>query len=386
MKILNHKIIIAFAMAVTLIFTLSLSHADVSATSLYEDCDLDGYDDYTGDPVPWVGFDGTRGDEIPADWDGVSDSYYKNSGGTTETTASPVKETTASSVKETTASSVKETTASSSGSSNSGSSNSGSSSTGNSSSSSTKNNSGTSSSSGSSGSTSNGSSTTSSGSSDAGSGSSDSVAGSGSSDVISSDSGSDTETSTQVSDENETDADTENTKDKDDVKDSDQDTEETQEDEGTISENGTYSLSFTEADGNIIHAGSTILVSGLGFTGYEEDLEIEIHSQVKLLGTVVPSTDGAFELEVEIPKNLEAGTHEIVVLYQGKEIAKKTILVEPKVADTFLAALTVGFSGENSGLIPGLLLLAGLGILGGAALVISKTTGGFSKFRKSKEA
>lgn len=33
-----------------------------------EDCDLDGYDDHTGKPVPWRGFDGTKGDEVPSDW------------------------------------------------------------------------------------------------------------------------------------------------------------------------------------------------------------------------------------------------------------------------------------------------------------------------------
>ena len=35
-----------------------------------EDCDLDGYDDHTGNPVPWIGFDSTKGDSIPAEWDG----------------------------------------------------------------------------------------------------------------------------------------------------------------------------------------------------------------------------------------------------------------------------------------------------------------------------
>ena len=37
---------------------------------VYEDCDLDGYDDATGASMPWIGFDATKGDEIPSDWDG----------------------------------------------------------------------------------------------------------------------------------------------------------------------------------------------------------------------------------------------------------------------------------------------------------------------------
>jgi hypothetical protein len=47
----------------------------------YEDCDGDGYDDATGDPLPWVGFDYTQGDTIPDDWDGEPGSYERPSSG-----------------------------------------------------------------------------------------------------------------------------------------------------------------------------------------------------------------------------------------------------------------------------------------------------------------
>lgn len=40
-----------------------------------EDCDFDGYDDETGAPVPWYGFDETKGDRVPSDWNGVAGSY-----------------------------------------------------------------------------------------------------------------------------------------------------------------------------------------------------------------------------------------------------------------------------------------------------------------------
>jgi hypothetical protein len=43
----------------------------------WEDCDSDCYDDATGVPVPWAGFDWTRGDTVPADWDGIAGSYPK---------------------------------------------------------------------------------------------------------------------------------------------------------------------------------------------------------------------------------------------------------------------------------------------------------------------
>lgn len=45
------------------------------AAAPQEDCDLDGYDDHTGAPLPWAGFDATRGDTIPSGWDGVANSW-----------------------------------------------------------------------------------------------------------------------------------------------------------------------------------------------------------------------------------------------------------------------------------------------------------------------
>jgi hypothetical protein len=51
------------------------AYADEGEPQPLEDCDFDCYDDHTGAPVPWAGFDETRGDVIPADWDGVAGSY-----------------------------------------------------------------------------------------------------------------------------------------------------------------------------------------------------------------------------------------------------------------------------------------------------------------------
>ncbi|MDR2487128.1 MAG: hypothetical protein LBD12_04110 [Clostridiales Family XIII bacterium] len=51
-----------------------------------EDCDANGYDDETGAPVPWPGYDATHGDTIPPGWDGQPhpyEYYFPPSGGGT---------------------------------------------------------------------------------------------------------------------------------------------------------------------------------------------------------------------------------------------------------------------------------------------------------------
>lgn len=63
------KIILSVALAATVVVAQSAYTVNVLAASV-EDCDLDGFDDYTGNPVPWIGFDSTKGQEIPSDWDG----------------------------------------------------------------------------------------------------------------------------------------------------------------------------------------------------------------------------------------------------------------------------------------------------------------------------
>ena len=79
-KILRKLLPITFTLAVATAVTFSTPvFVERAYATPMEDCDLDGYDDHTGKPVPWRGFDGTKGDEVPSDWDGVSDSYvFKN--------------------------------------------------------------------------------------------------------------------------------------------------------------------------------------------------------------------------------------------------------------------------------------------------------------------
>lgn len=123
-------------------------------------------------------------------------------------------------------------------------------------------------------------------------------------------------------------------------------------------------LAITETNGSIVHVGSTVNILGSGFAGNIQNLEIQIQSEAKQLGFVNSSEDGSFEAQLNIPTDLEAGIHNIVVLYNGNEISRQQIQIGPKAADSFLQALTVGFSSENKGLVPGGLILLGLLVVG----------------------
>ena len=162
-------------------------------------------------------------------------------------------------------------------------------------------------------------------------------------------------------------------------------------DEGTSEDAGTSAadlqsamntegaLKITDAAGGIIHAGSPVIISGTGFKSDINKMEIEIQSEPRQLGTVEVSENGSFEAELSIPEDLKAGVHHIVLLYQGKEITRQQIEVGPKAADSFLRAISVGFTKDNKGLIPGLLILSGLFIVGTGALGINVFVGRFRR-------
>lgn len=162
-------------------------------------------------------------------------------------------------------------------------------------------------------------------------------------------------------------------------------------DEGTSADTGTSAddlqsaintegaLKITDAAGGIIHAGSPVIISGSGFKGDINKMEIEIQPGPRQLGAVEASENGSFEAELSIPEDLKAGVHHIVLLYQGKEITRQQIEVGPKAADSFLQAISVGFTKDNKGLIPGLLILSGLFIVGIGALGINVFVGRFRR-------
>lgn len=127
-------------------------------------------------------------------------------------------------------------------------------------------------------------------------------------------------------------------------------------------------IEIIEADGRIIHAGSSLIISGTGFASNINELELEIQSDLIPLGYVETSEDGAFETTFELPRDLKPGVHNIVVRFEGEEITRQEFEVGPKAADSFLQALLVGFTKDNKGLVPGLLILFSLLVAGGGVL------------------
>lgn len=127
-------------------------------------------------------------------------------------------------------------------------------------------------------------------------------------------------------------------------------------------------LEITEAAGSMIHAGSSIIISGFGFAENINDLEIVIQPEAVSLGFVKSSENGSFETQLNVPEDLKTGTYQIAILYQGKEITNQETLIGAKAADSFLQALSVGFTKDNKGLVPGLFILLGLFISGIGAM------------------
>lgn len=361
-------IALTVALSASVVVTQPIFTVDTIAAAI-EDCDLDGYDDHTGNPVPWIGFDSTKGEELPAGWDGYT--TYKSKKAFEEAQKKDTEEETTTKASGSSSSSDSCCDAPSEDTSGSGST-SGSSNSGSSKSSSSKSNS---------------SKNKSSNSSSSKSSSSKSSSSKNSSTDKSSDSSNNGQTGVEAetnATENveETTALDENNKDNKKIKKTKKSkkeaTEETTEvveetepnDVNTVLDTkGT--LEVTEANGSIIHAGSDLVIKGTGFAGNVNNISIEIHSDnPTVLTSVNTADDGSFEAQAYIPEDLPEGTHEIVVLFYGDEITRQTIEVGPKVADTFFKAFTVGFSAGNKGLIPGLLILAGLAIAGIATVFV----------------
>lgn len=346
------KTIVSFALISSLIITEPIYLKTIQAAEI-EDCDLDGYDDHTGNPVPWIGFDSTKGEAIPGDWD--HSTTYKSVKAYQDAHTKKEEPKPAS----------------------------GSSSTNTSSSSGTKNTAKTGNSTGSKTTTSN-------------SGSKNSVKKQSTlatkktspvkRNAVKKESGKEEkEQGTEEKVEETTEETTEKKDSKKKHKKKHKKAAEVKKTKGSELQDDTEAveveeadilvgtINIDEADGSIIHAGSHLIVSGADFEENVEGIEIEIHSKNHIhLGYVNTLEDGSFESQVSIPENLPEGSHEIVLTYQGQVIASKTIQVGAKVADTFLSALTVGFTGDNQGLIPGLLLLAGLFVAGIITLISGK--------------
>jgi hypothetical protein len=68
------RILLAATLALAAVLATGLAVPSVAHAfnGYLEDCDFDGRDDETGVTVPWPGFDETRGDVVPANWDRVN--------------------------------------------------------------------------------------------------------------------------------------------------------------------------------------------------------------------------------------------------------------------------------------------------------------------------
>jgi hypothetical protein len=411
------KVIFSGALVFTLVLTVPGNYHVAYAAPL-EDCDLDGFDDATGVPVPWPGYDETKGDtpdgpagsKNPTTTPGSTNSSSGNTGtsetagntgsgtsvstgstGTDKSDSAKSDDTKTGSSKDTSSSKNNESKSSNT---TTGSTDKASSQTTDKTGSTTKSSTSksetdkTSSTTAGSTSKSNASAgNTTSGSSESGNTSSSTVA---NTDKTTKDNKTETDntSSTAQTDESNTDAensdDTDSTVAEEEASQAEADVPESEQSEVTDKEaaealdtsediivaavNTKGSLDITEASGSILHAGSSVIVSGTGFAGNVQNLEIVIQSEPRQLGFVESLADGSFEAQLDIPEDLSAGTHHIVVLYEGNEITRQEIEIGPKAADSFLQALSVGFTTENQGLVPGLLILLGLIVVGTGVL------------------
>lgn len=317
------RVLLVLVMTVSLAFAFGLT----AFASTLEDCDYDGYDDSDGSIVPWAGFDGTKGDEFPANWDGkntyVNDKgqsvlrsyeyYYPK---TSKTSASSKPSTSASSQT-----SPKPSTAPSSST----------------------------------------PATAGGGAPVSNTTSASKAAPTAASDAGSSDPQSAAQPETVESSVEEAAVESEPGDGETPIS-------------GSVVTGG--EIDVREADGEAIHAGSKLNISLRLENAELDDLEIEIHSDpVKVEAEFWSESEGILNASFELPASLPAGEHKIVVLRKGETIAEQAINVGAKPADTFLAALTVGFNGNNPELVPGLLILLLLAVGGVALLPLGRLRG-----------
>ena len=76
-----------------------------------------------------------------------------------------------------------------------------------------------------------------------------------------------------------------------------------------------------------LEPGAAVTVSGTGFAADVPELTIELHSTPVVLGTVATDARGAFSTAVTIPETVEAGSHSLVVLFDGTEITSTPVEV-----------------------------------------------------------
>jgi hypothetical protein len=109
-------------------------------------------------------------------------------------------------------------------------------------------------------------------------------------------------------------------------------------------------------------AGATVTVTGTGFAPRIEGYTLELHSDPVPLGAVKTDDNGGFTADVVVPAGVTAGDHELVVLFDGAQVATTPVTVAaaaggPAKAETAAAEEEPTPVPDN----------AGLAILGGLA-------------------
>jgi hypothetical protein len=290
-----------------------------------EDCDFDGYDDETGAPVPWYGFDETKGDRVPSDWNGVAGSYsFSNSNPPSSGGTGSGSDSTNSNNGNSAG-----TGSTGSGAANTNNSNGGGSSGNNSGSS---NSSGTQ---GSSGSSSGGASQNTSG------------------------------TSANSANAGETASQGDSTA--SDIDQASLSAQEKAEIDEVVAVKGSLAI-LPESGETVFYPGGKAVIKGEGFKGDVDDYTVEIHSTVIELATFSTVSDGSFEITVDIPDDIDPGRHNIWILYKGGAIVQKGIDIAS--GSVPLASKTAGIDEPGlSGAFVGFIILASVIAIGVAATI-----------------
>jgi hypothetical protein len=122
-----------------------------------------------------------------------------------------------------------------------------------------------------------------------------------------------------------------------------------------IETKGTIEVAPKE-EGADLHEGSKIVITGTGFYGDVAGIEIEIHSTPVSLGSASSDGEGGFVVTFTLPEGIEAGSHSIVALYKGTELVSAPVEISPAPVSNFLEAFTVGLTGNNPERAPGIII------------------------------
>jgi hypothetical protein len=327
MMVVKNTFIIVFSVILIAVSAFTIFPDECYAYNGYlEDCDFDGYDDETNAPVPWYGFDETKGDEIPSAWDGKAGSYAfissepdvetdvetPSSKSTKESESKPVSKPASTSTTEPESKSVSKSTSTTEPTSKS-----------------TKE-------------------------------PESKPASTPTTELESKPAPTSKSTGSVTSDSEEKTSETYSR----DINNADIQKQSDAQDVAPIEDTSIPivalsaeaqlivaakgKMSVRNVSGSkVFYRGSKVVVRGEDFAGDVKNLTIEIHSETpQLLFTIDTAVDGSFEAEVTLPDNLEIGKHDIIIFYEGTPIVKKIIEIS-KGAEPILPTTADGEHNQN---------------------------------------